>query len=261
MAVELKNPQFLIDDIKRLTGVDLNPTVTFDAQQPLLKADAQFKGSAMGSDFGAEFGAEDMEWGPGFEDSEFGSFLRHIIGRKADRAVRKGLKKIAPVAALVSFAIPGVGALIGPAALGALAAADKLLGDKNIKNAAKVVSNTKALAALGDPAAKRGALILAAASKVRTVKNVPPGKPAIPFKGKVSFTPYVAKTPAVKVQLLAKAKASPRAKPTVAAAIKRGVVKPKTPQQVAAQKLTLWMRVKQLFTSHPVATVAVKKAA
>ncbi len=63
---------------------------------------------------------------------------------------------------------------------GGLAAADKLLGSTKIPIVKKqqVINNTKAMAALGDPDAKRGLLVLNAARKIREVKNIPPGTPA-----------------------------------------------------------------------------------
>jgi hypothetical protein len=169
----LRIPEYLRNQVRAL-GADIDPFVTFDPQQPLVDLSAQFHGEepVIGgmTQFGCCFG----------EESDFGSFLRHIIGRKADRAVRKVGKAALKVGAVASFVVPGVGPIAGGSALAAMGAADKLLAGKNKKHAAKVISNTKAMAALGDPAAQRGAVVLAAVSAVRQKNQVPAGKKAIP---------------------------------------------------------------------------------
>ena len=90
-------------------------------------------------------------------------------------------KGIGTGVAIASFVVPGAGPLIGGAGLAALGAADKLLSDPRVKNAAQVVKNTRALAALGDVPAQRGAAALATVAQIRKTKAVPPGKAAIPL--------------------------------------------------------------------------------
>lgn len=80
---------------------------------------------------------------------------------------------------VVSFGVPP-----GTNMQGALSKADQLLGDRKITNAALIVRNTKALAALGDDNAKRGLTVLSAAAKIRTAKKTPPGKAAVPPSAK-----------------------------------------------------------------------------
>lgn len=63
----------------------------------------------------------------------------------------------------------------------AMAAADRLLGDTKIANAQAVIRNTHALAALGDPAARRGLVILQAVGNIRAAKSAQPGQHVIPI--------------------------------------------------------------------------------
>jgi len=65
-------------------------------------------------------------------------------------------------------------------AANAMRAADQLLGSRNIRNASRVVSNTKAMAALGFKPAQKGAQALATVSAIRQANKVPIGTPAIP---------------------------------------------------------------------------------
>lgn len=80
-----------------------------------------------------------------------------------------------------SFVIPGKTRLPKPAAAAALASADKLLSDPRIQNAAEVIDNTKALAALGDEDARRGAAVLEAVASARQSAGTAPGQPLIPI--------------------------------------------------------------------------------
>ena len=207
---ELQNPKFLIDEVAKL-GVQLPTSIKFDAEAPLVKLSEQFKGTD------PSFGEDDINIG----DSDFGSFLRHIIGRKADRAVTKVVKVGAKVGAIASFAIPGVGPLVGTSAMAALAAGDKLLGDPKVKSAAKVVSNTKAMAALGNQSAKRGAMVLAAVQKIRTAKKVPIGKSAIPYVGTINPKKYTQKTTQSQAYALAQKKIAEKPKITFWVKVKK----------------------------------------
>lgn len=84
----------------------------------------------------------------------------------------------------------------------AMSAADRLLGDRKIANSALVVRNTKALAALGDPSAKRGLAVLNAVGTIRAAKKIPAGKPAVAKAPVTSLV--VQKTSPAKVVSLAK---------------------------------------------------------
>jgi len=78
------SPQ-LLKEAKRL-GVTVPELVQYDAEQALVKLSNQYGGieTSFGCDgdavaFGCQFGDD---------EAQFGSFLRHIIGRKTDRAER-----------------------------------------------------------------------------------------------------------------------------------------------------------------------------
>jgi len=202
--LELSIPPSLVEQARQM-GVNIDPRVTYDAQDSLVKLHQQYGG------IDPEFGEEDCGFS---EDSEFGSFLRHIIGRKADRAVRKvgakAIKTVGKVAktavkvgAIASFVVPGVGPLVGGSALAAMGAADKLLGGTKKKVSAQMVSNTKALAALGDPGARRGVAVLATVAQIRRQKGVLPGKKAIPTPRPVRVMRYQKVVPKTHAQALA----------------------------------------------------------
>lgn len=252
---ELEISPDLIAQAKAL-GVTVAPVVKFDAQRALQNVSAQYQGkepnfSGEESDIGCCFGESSSILSG---DSEFGSFLRHFIGRKADRGFRKGLKKVGSiaktvgkVAAIASFVVPGIGPLVGGTALAAMAAADKLMGDKNIKNAAKLVSNTKAMAALGHPEAIRGAQVLAVVSRIRQQNKVPMGKAAVPVQ-KVPPHVYVAHIPQVQATALAHKKL---AKPPVKR-IPVSVHHTPTVKVAAAVHVGVWPKVKSWWTGRDV---------
>lgn len=202
----LQIPPSLVNEAKKL-GVDLDPNVKYSAYQPLLKLSEQYGG------IDPQFGEEDCTFA---DESEFGSFLRHIIGRKADRSVSKVVKTGLKVGAVASFVVPGVGPLVGGSALAAMKAADKVMGGSSKKHKAKIVSNTKAMAALGDPQARRGATVLAAVDQIRKQKAVPQGKPVIPGPPP-KVQKYIKMVPQVQANVLANAKVA-----TAASAPKKG---------------------------------------
>lgn len=131
--------------------------------------------------------------------------------------------------AIASFVVPGAGPLLGGAGLAALGAADKLLSDPRIKNAAAVVKNTQALAALGSKPAQRGAATLAAASQIRIKLGTPAGKPAIPLK-------TVAQKAAVAAVL-----------PKTVAKVTPAQVKALATKAVAIKKPGFWSRLLAVF--------------
>jgi len=114
------------------------------------------------------------------------------------KAVTQAVAKTVSAAGVTSFGIPANANIKA-----AMSSADRLLGDSKVNNAAAVVRNTKALAALGDASAKRGLAVLNAVATVRTAKKTPPGKAAVPKTA--SKTTVVQKTSVAKVQTLAKA--------------------------------------------------------
>ncbi len=196
---ELQQSPEIVEMAKKL-GVEIDSTVTFDPQTPILKVAAQFNGE------GTTFGAEDAEFGGLFskifrkaggkkiQSKVSASLAAKTSGTARDAALRlakapvklnvkqtaTGLAKVTGKAvAIASFVVPGAGPLIGGSALAAMKAADKLLGDPKIKNAAQLISNTKALAAMGNVPARRGAAVLGAVAQIRQVKAVAPGQAVI----------------------------------------------------------------------------------
>lgn len=223
MTTTLKNPQLLIDEAKKY-GVDLGSTVSFDEAGPLNEMQAQFNGTS----------------------ADFGLFAK-LWGKKFDRKFRKGIKKVGKVAKIAvpvaAFVIPGIGPAIGVSLGAAMAAGDKVLGGMKPAERKKIISNTKALAAVGDPDAKRGMMVLNTVHKIRVEKKIPDGKRAIPKPAqpvkaaqvfKMVSQPQVYKLAAVKhAKVVNKASKQP--------------VKPGSP---LAKKLTFWTRVKLLFGVH-----------
>ena len=126
------------------------------------------------------------------------------VTKLAPTQVKSAVAKTVTAKGVTSFGVTANGSVKA-----AMSAADRLLGDGKINNSALVVRNTKALAALGDPAAKRGLAVLNAVATIRTVKKAPPGKAVVPpVKAK---TPVVQKTSVAKVQTLAKTTAAKKA--------------------------------------------------
>ena len=231
MAV-VQQDRAVMDAASKLFGVQIDDSVKFDAATPLRKVAAQLNGAPV--DFGAE-------------DASFGGFLGKVLNKVTPRRIRggkdlskmklkvdvkasaKGLAKgVGTAAAVASFVVPGAGPLVGGSALAAMKAADKLLGDPAVKGAAQLVSNTKALAALGNKPARRGAAVLGAVAQIRQVKGAQPGQAVIkPQNAKptpVNTKPFVQVVPRTTVKALAVKAAA------------------------TANKKTFWQKVKDLFS-------------
>ena len=220
-------------------GYDIDDSVTFDSTEAIKKVAAQLNGQ------GATFGAEDASFGGFFLTKLFKKPQKKIAGKLqakaqtpaqkqaaaklADARIKVNVKKSATglvkvtgkAAAIASFAVPGVGPLVGGTALSAMQAADKLLGDPAVKNASQLVSNTKALAALGDVPARRGAAVLGAVAQMRAAQGAQSGQ-AVVKPGAVNASAYVQNVPAAKVKKLA--------------------------VQTLSKKKTFWQKLKDLFT-------------
>lgn len=124
--------------------------------------------------------------------------------RLPPKSLVSAVKKTVKPAGIVSFGIkPNANVKA------AMSAADRLLGDAKVRNAALVVRNTQALAALGDPAARRGLQVLSAVGSIRVAKKAPPGKAVVP-KSPVK-TPVVQTTSPARVTALAQATAAKKA--------------------------------------------------
>jgi hypothetical protein len=108
----------------------------------------------------------------------------------------------------VAFAIPSRMIPIQQA----MAGADKLLGDPNVKNARAVIRNTQAMAALGDPAAKRGLSVLTAVGHIRLAKATPVGQRAVPHVLTVPPAALTVRRSPVQVRKLAVKKAAEKPK-------------------------------------------------
>ncbi len=115
------------------------------------------------------------------QKAAFAALMKAPVKVNVKKSVTGLGKAVGTGVAIASFVVPGAGPLIGGAGLAALGAADKLLSDPRVKNAAQVVKNTQALASLGSKPAQRGAATLAAAAAIRKAKATPPGKAAIPL--------------------------------------------------------------------------------
>lgn len=240
--------------VARALGVDIDKAVAFDAGPPLQKVAAQLRGDAV------SFGAEDAEFGGFFSRiSPFKKVKKATIKKLESQAKTpqqkaliqqlakapmhvdvkgsvKGLAKgIATAGAVASFVVPGIGPLVGGSALAAMHAADKLLGDPNVKGAAKLVSNTKALAAIGDVPARRGAAILGAVAQIRQKKGALPGQAVIPAVIAPGQTPSAKVTPPPAVNTTVYTQAVPRT--TVKALAAKAVV--------ASKKKGILIRLKE----------------
>lgn len=169
MPAVLQIPPDLVAEAAKL-GVKIKPEVKYDAHKSLKNLHAQYTGGH------AHFGAEiDPHHGNCIFGEDYDQF--DYIADPFGFSFKKLLRKVAKVAKVAVFAIPGVGPIAGTA----LQAADKLLGSKKgAADAAQIVSNTKAMAALGDPNAIRGAQALATVSQIRQQTNTPPGQSSIP---------------------------------------------------------------------------------
>lgn len=93
-----------------------------------------------------------------------------------ERTVKVVASVVKTAAPLAAFLIPGIGPIVGGAAMAAMAAGDKVLSDPNVKQAADVIKNTRALASMGDEAAKRGVAVLDAVAQVRKKVALPAGQ-------------------------------------------------------------------------------------
>lgn len=158
-------------------------------------------------DMGAEFGAD------------FGGLINlKSTLKKAASAVKKNVLR--PVSTgtapgivrgnVVSFAVKSPMQPVQSV----MAAADRLLGDPKIANAQAVIRNTQALAALGDPAAKRGLVALQAVGNIRAQKGAAPGQKVIQAKAASPRSVTAKRTPAQVRRMAAKTVAKPAVKGT-----------------------------------------------
>lgn len=153
---------------------------------------------SMGCDFGAEFGAP----------LKLKAFFQNTIHKAATTPVSTGTKPGIIKGQAVAFGIRSPN--IKPAA--AMAAADRLLGDPKIGNAQAVIRNTTALAALGDPSAKRGLTILQAVGTIRAKLQAKPGQKVIPAKATPARAVTIQRTSAQVKRLATKTAAKPVSK-------------------------------------------------
>lgn len=95
--------------------------------------------------------------------------------------VKKGLKSIDSVGEVADTAFK-VKDYVGDQFVAANAAADRILGDLNVKDSAGIIANTQALAITGDVDAQRGAVILAKVAGARKRAGVGPGQAIFPIQ-------------------------------------------------------------------------------
>jgi hypothetical protein len=210
----LETPDALIEECKK-HGVKLSKNVQFDPETPLLEVSSQFNGE---------------DYIPEGTESDFG-FMASVWGKKFDRKFKKAAKGVAKVAKPFVEAVPGgkvvtggisaAGKAFAPAKkktaitsfnipknvnpVRALASADKLLGSASIKPIVRqqIINNTKALAALGDPNARRAITTLNAAQQIRRTAQVPVGKAAVTAAKPLPTTVVKKEQPKSKVLQLA----------------------------------------------------------
>jgi hypothetical protein len=116
-----------------------------------------------------------------------------------------------------------------------MTAADKLLGDPAVKNAAQLISNTKALAAMGNVPARRGAAALAAVAQIRAKTGALPGQAVI--KPIPTLARPVTKPPVVNTTAYVQTVPRAQVKALATNAIK------------TAPKKSFWQKFKDLFHS------------
>ena len=179
----------------REQGVELPPFQTYDGYSPVLELAQEL---SPGADFGFLGGLKKAV-----------SKVSHAAtGIKAAGGRSSGVVN----GNVVAFAIKTP--LMPPKT--ALAAADRLLGDPKIGNAQAVVRNTAALASLGDPAAKRGLVVLNAAAKIRAQTKAQPGQAAVKnAKAPPSRTVTIKRTPAQVKRMAVKVANAPGKRPNV----------------------------------------------
>lgn len=108
-----------------------------------------------------------------------------INWKKTADGLAKGLKVAGVV---LTFVVPPAGIAL----TGAMAAADAVLSDPNVKKVQDVVDNTKALASLGDESARKGAEVLRYVDGVRRELQATPGQLAIEYEGEVNLSEFTA---------------------------------------------------------------------
>jgi hypothetical protein len=152
----------------------------------------------MGTEFGADFG---------------GIFNLKAKFKKAASAVQKNVVRPASTGTAPGLVRGNVVAFAVKSPLmpvqSVMAAADRLLGDPKISNARAVIRNTQALAALGDPAAKRGLVALQAVGNIRAQKGAQPGQKVIHGKAAPPRAVTAKRTPAQVRRMAAKTVSKP----------------------------------------------------
>ena len=171
---ELETPRVLIDAAKKL-GVDLDSNIKYDAKRALIQISDHFNGDSSNGDSVDNDDNNDGDSNESTFGFNFGKLASKIKTNKHTGGINSFLK--------LKTKVPIVGFIVPPkmSIAQAMGGADKLLGDTRIKNMPHILAATKAMASLGDPAAKRGLITLAAVSKIRIAKKTPPGKKAIPI--------------------------------------------------------------------------------
>lgn len=194
--MELIIPPMMITLASQL-GAQLPATMQVDEYGPLMELQDQLPAGADFGCFGAEFG-----FGP----------LRRVtsaLKKAVPKAAGGAVKVKSPVT--VAFGIKSSAMPMQQA----MAAADRLLRDPRIANAQTIVKNTQALAALGDPSAKRGIITLQAVGQMRNQLKAKPGQAVIPTPAPAARNVTIARSTAQVKRMAVKAVAPAQTKPGI----------------------------------------------
>lgn len=186
--IVVEYPESVKAEAKRL-GVDLGNSAQYDPSHDLRALSYQVNGPRIHGDLRPIYGRTQADFNYGRGGSSYMG-EKDCWGFEPEGATRFGVGP-SKILNFGSDPQPNLGSILtgaatafhlplGTSAVTALQAADQLLGNPNIANAAQIVSNTKSLAALGDPAAQRAVPILAAVAQIRNAKGAATGTPAVP---------------------------------------------------------------------------------
>lgn len=160
MKLELSYPLKLSQEAA-LFGVELPSTLRLDSTAAIRQLAAQLPRDYPSSAFGLEDVVEALP--------------TPILGGLFAKQEPVG---VSPNGIAHTFTIP-----VDTTVTMAMAGADRLLGDPNVRNVDRIISNTKAMAALGDLGCQRALCTLDAVEKIRKKRKVPVGKKVISHTG------------------------------------------------------------------------------
>ena len=259
MKLELSYPLKLSQEAA-LFGVELPSTLRLDSTAAIRQLAAQLPRDYPSSAFGLEDVVEALP--------------TPILGGLFAKQEPVG---VSPNGIAHTFTIP-----VDTTVTMAMAGADRLLGDPNVRNVDRIISNTKAMAALGDLGCQRALCTLDAVEKIRKKRKVPVGKKVISHTGYLDTARLTGRVNRDQVDNMATAtfggavrasvKVNPamfqaRALPSVKAPAKPAVkiaapikVAPKPAVKVAAKPAAKTVALPGIKLSVPVASSALRPA-